>query len=615
MLEVDDDQSFTSIDFTVETAGLSAAPTADNPFNAIQDGVFYYWRVRAMKGDSQFGNYTVWITRIHRGAPQLEVVDTIQPIYPQDGFEGVDTAPMLGWLPVADAVQYRVQVSKSSDFTAIDDEAVAQFVNYTPWQRRHTDIPYGAYYWRVRAENASGSPIGGWSQTRTFNVSRDLLNGNRYDYTPYDYIEAQSRDATSLQEDCDGYRAELTHIADSLSGPGNDFEVGDLHLLLDHYYTTSYNWVFSFQASATVSEMVAYEVYIDEDHLPDSGGSYDPFNESKPVETSSVNRPEYVILIMRDSQTLSAADARIATWTGTSWSVRELANIGGHLWFSTDASSVELFVPLSAIGGGSKATGSLAVTVFSTKFDQSTGMLDAVPQQADKIDRPAYVTDMLMPLYPFNTPLADPKNPIIFTELPTVRWRQPYYDSVDGYYVEIARDPEFTDIVENWETYESSTGPFYSLMPAGFHPLKAYEDNESYYWRVRIRHERFTTYASDFDYGPYSIPMRFKLSSDIVGNPHASTGGDARITPTFSWDRVEGASGYALQLDNDSNFSDPIISVKLDTISYTPLAPLPDGSYFWRVATRRSDTIVNQWTSTMTFTKRSMTPVLVSPYR
>ncbi len=107
--------------------------------------------------------------------------------------------------------------------------------------------------------------------------------------------------------------------------------------------------------------------------------------------------------------------------------------------------------------------------------------------------------------------------------------------------------------------------------------------------------------------------MRIKLSSMYVGNPHTSTGEDARITPTFSWERVEGASGYTLEIDDDSNFSDPIIDVKLDSTSYTPVEPLPDGSYFWRVATRRSDNVVNLWTTTMTFTKRSLTPVLLSP--
>jgi len=189
----------------------------------------------------------------------------------------------------------------------------------------------------------------------------------------------------------------------------------------------------------------------------------------------------------------------------------------------------------------------------------------------------------------------------------------PYFDSVDGYQVQVARDNRFTDLVETWETYESKTWPFFSLMPAAFHSLNAYEDNESYYWRVRIRHERYTSTASFFNYGPWSPAMRFKLASRQAGNPTISTGELALTTPSFAWQRVETAAGYTLQVDDDANFSQPLINEKLDSVAYTPLKALPDGIYFWRVATRRSDRVLGQWTPTMTFTKRSLAPLPLAP--
>ena len=189
VLEVTSDPTFFTVNFTVETAGLSAAPTQANPFNNLppEGGTLYFWRVRAMKGGAQLGSSEVWLTRIDRTTPQFTVADGITPIYPRDSFEAVETAPTLGWLPVKNAVQYRVQVSRSSDFSAPVDEAVAQFVNYTPWQGRQTAIPFGTYWWRVRAEDTQGAPIGDWSETRHFNVSRDLVNGNPYDFVPPPY--------------------------------------------------------------------------------------------------------------------------------------------------------------------------------------------------------------------------------------------------------------------------------------------------------------------------------------------------------------------------------------------------------------------------------------------
>jgi hypothetical protein len=172
--------------------------------------------------------------------------------------------------------------------------------------------------------------------------------------------------------------------------------------------------------------------------------------------------------------------------------------------------------------------------------------------------------------------------------------------------------------VETWETYESQTSPYFALMPSTFQSKNALEDNESYYWRVRIRHERYQTSAQMYDYGPWSPPMRFTLDSRLPGNPRLSTGGSADRTPTFLWDRVEGASGYTIQIDDDFNFSSPLISQKIAGTSYTPEEPnsfkaLGDGTYYWRVAMRRSAQVMGRWTEPLSFDKRSPVPVPLSP--
>ena len=221
---------------------------------------------------------------------------------------------------------------------------------------------------------------------------------------------------------------------------------------------------------------------------------------------------------------------------------------------------------------------------------------------------------MLMPLYPFDTPLS---NPTIFYDMPAVRWRTPTFDSVDGYQVQVARDARFTELVETWETYETRTWPYYPLLPASFQSKNTFEDNESYYWRARIRHERYNPlYATFFDYGPWSPPMRLKLDSRLVGNPQLSTGDPglpAWTTPTFLWDRVDGAAGYRIQVDDDSNFSTPLINKNVDGTSYTPTTVFADGTYYWRVTIRRSDTVFGHWTETMPFVKSSRPPQTIAP--
>jgi len=61
-------------------------------------------------------------------------------------------------------------------------------------------------------------------------------------------------------------------------------------------------------------------------------------------------------------------------------------------------------------------------------------------------------------------------------------------------------------LVEMWELSEKSTSPFFPFLTTAFQPQKAYADNESYYWRVRLRHERYDARATKYDNGPWSRP-------------------------------------------------------------------------------------------------------------
>ena len=97
------------------------------------------------------------------------------------------------------------------------------------------------------------------------------------------------------------------------------------------------------------------------------------------------------------------------------------------------------------------------------------------------------------------------------------------------------------------------------------------------------------------------------------GSSTGDPGLPAWTTPTFLWERVDGAAGYRLQVDDDSNFSTPLINKNVDAISYTPTTVFGDGTYYWRVAMRRSDTVFGHWTPTMSFVKSSRPPQVLKP--
>lgn len=624
-LVVTDDSSFQKVNFRIESAGLAAAPTAAHPFQNIQEGTLYFWRVRAFdNAGTQMGGDIIWRTRYSSAADQLAWSDTITPIFPADGAEAVGVPPVLGWQPVNGAAVYRVEISRAEDFATTVDSAQAQFLNYVPWQGRKEVMPFGVYYWRVQAQDGQGAPLGGWSETRRFHLSVDLVTGNAYDLVP-------PPPSTSILSTTAFYDPALTFIAsdpkDELGEELGDYEIGDLHVLQDRaifvypdgdpeekpdFSRANYNWVVAFGVAGQIAGNVTYGIYFDIDHQPNSGATGDPLG--RPITAGSLYRPEFVLYITRTGNSVTPQATQLFAWEDNAWGpAQSLAGLGGDAWYAANPSSVQVLIPYTAIGiSADDFVGSVALAVFSTNGQSASGVIDSVPSQSSGFDNPAFVSDMLMPLYPFDTPLS---NPIVHNEMPAFHWRTPYFDSIDGYQVEVARDSKFTDKVETWETYESQTGSYFSLLPSTFRSQNAYEDNESYYLRVRIRHERYREQNSSdfFDYGPWSQAVRFKLESRVPGNLQIAASPISQKTPRFVWDRVDGASAYQLQVDDDANFSSPLVNETLAGTAYTPPDGLKDGQFYWRVAIRRSSKLVGRWTEARTFVKSSLSPTPLSP--
>lgn len=621
-LTVAADPAFQTINFQMQTTGIAAVPTVDTPFTNPTADQLYYWRVRAYRNGQQLGTDSVWVAKIDDPTEADNATDELTVLYPQDRFEAVETPPLLGWLPVRDASHYRVQISKASTFTGLTilEEAQPTSPNYAPWQGRmangvHQPMPTGVYWWRVRAEDAQNNSLDLWSEPRRFHVSHNLINGNIRDLIPPLY-------PASIISTTEQFDPAIARVASNPLPTADQYQIDNLHVMLNRVSLndetsdwSSLDWILAFEVAETIAEPMLYGVYVDTNHLDGVGATVDPLG--KPILAASHFLPDYAIYVTRSANSstnsIVPADVQIFSWNGSYWSTaRTLDAIGGDAWFDAQMSAVQLVLPYTSLGAGdSDFAGSTAFVAFSTSTNSNDGIRGAVPQQSAIIDNPTLVSDMPMPLAPFDSS-AD--HGIAHYQMPTMHWRTESYDSIDGYEIQIARDSEFTDILETVSVYERDSASSYSWLPTAFQTNNAYADNGTYYWRVRVRHESFNPFDRlAFDNSPWSMPMRFTLDSQQVGNPALSTETYARTTPSFSWERVEGVSGYVLQVDTSTDFSRPIINKNVDGISYTPDDAMADETYYWRVAMRRADRVWGRWTETMTFTKRSEIPSLVAP--
>jgi hypothetical protein len=564
-LQVTTDATFDTVDWSVDTENMAAAPTASNPFEPLAD-TDYFWRVRPLIGGVEVGEWSqIWRTRFD---PALGLSPTAgaapELIRPTNGFEFAEATPLLEWFPLAGANSYEVQISQEQNFSSFVDTATVTNPAYAPSQslaqRSLGAVNFGVYYWRVRKTGGS------WSETRRFQIAAQ----SQWRYS-----------SASLLGDADNRLQIGSDPASDIADP--DYDLTSLQVRQAINY-----WYFGFHVPASPGKDVTYALYLDIDHTDSSGATFDPRGYS--VTTISAFQPEYAIYVLQEGGVFTASKAYLYKWNGSSWNtVSILNNIGGNLDQGSDY--VELEIPNTAIGY-QDTTGSYAISLFS--LPASSGQpRDSVPSDATvpgsgPISRFANVTERMNLVAPPNDAGVDP------TTYPSILpffWDYPILAPWSGAYMKAYLDPLFTTEVATYTM--TSTGAYYATTSHAWDD--DFNGDNTYYWRVQPRYRNLTTLYS----GAWTQGWRFERQGFIPQNLQTSV---TFATPTFTWDMAEGARYYELQVDNDPGFGSPAINTPTRQNSYTHTTTLANGTYYWRVRAVRNGNVFNNWTSLQSFT-------------
>ena len=188
--------------------------------------------------------------------------------------------------------------------------------------------------------------------------------------------------------------------------------------------------------------------------------------------------------------------------------------------------------------------------------------------------------------------------------MPLFTWRP--VDGARGYFVVVARDQQFTKIVDLAFTNVPAYAPRRGSTPS------TYPDETSSYWWAVV-----PAAASNGDLAPTppsgNAPRRFTKQS-TPPEPISPAGGDpVSRQPTFRWRPTLGARTYTLEIAQDPSFGDPIASIKTASSGYTAAATLPaDTALYWRV--RANDELGTglNWSRTERFRRVLPAPVPAS---
>jgi subtilisin family serine protease len=483
---------------------------------------YWYWRVQAENACGA-GPWSQSQFRLTTQAPATPALSS-----PPHLTETCDSTPTFTWAVVDWTSWYEIQVDNDRSFgsPAIDASTPAFPQEYTP------DSPLGprVWFWRVRACNDCG--CGDWSPTW------DLIIGNTPG-TPW--LKWPSEDTTTDDDTpkfswvgasgAEEYRFEL----DDDPGFGSP---DDIQITPEGWYRPGsmadgvYFW--RVRASNTcgpgswsgVRQLIIDTVC----HTPDTMDLVAPPSGSRTCDTTPTFEWE------------AEADA-------TSYRI-QLDNNGSSYDFSSPVIDTTTpgpnYTPAAALAGDiyywrvrpCNACGCNSYTTLGRK-------LEVGPPVAPR--------------------LRDPDDGSIrcdnYLEL---EWL--WGTTATSYEVQVDDSASFDSPLIHTSTTE------YSYLPDP--PL----DEGSYYWRVRG--------CNDCGCGVWS-EARLATIGPPGSAPALTLPADGRgvctATPAFAWSAVSGTESYELQVDTDSGFPSPGIDITTPTTGYTPTAPLPAGTFYWRV--------------------------------
>jgi hypothetical protein len=455
--------------------------------------------------------------------------------------------PKFSWAAVPGAASYEVEVNSSSDF-ALGSKVCCTGTTIATSLSPTVVLKDNVYYWRVRALDPDGN-TGVWNEGTPFTKT--------FDKVP----PAGPVTGTSIKN---------VRMRDNLSDPGTDIDTG----------TAGYQTKVPVVRWDPVPGAASYEVQV----VPYVGSACD-WTDLGHVRKTSVTA----------WSPLSSPTGNPVVWQGNLASDFGAAKIVPGTWcFRVRARS-------------DRATGNQEVwgdyTYLQNGNTDSTGPVGPAFTWTDYPDPadPAASTPCAFG-YPCGGDYLTPVVGSSTGSTPYFTWKA--LSGANSYFVVVAKDSQFSNVVDEGFTQIPAYAPRNSLAPTTYA-----DETTTFYWAVLPSSSANGTGALPIDL-PNSAKGTFQKQS---APPSLISPNSVQVfydQPTFSWTPTLGARRYRLQVSADPTFGNLLDDVTTDATSYSSDTTYPaDTVLYWRVRTDDENLTGLTWSAVGTFQKKLATPV------
>ena len=205
----------------------------------------------------------------------------------------------------------------------------------------------------------------------------------------------------------------------------------------------------------------------------------------------------------------------------------------------------------------------------------------------------------VVPEPPLPPALAGPSDQEIVPIMsPTLNWNS--VDGVTSYHLQVSTGTDFLDLSVDESAIEETSSALSELA-----------DNTIYFWRVKAVNEDGESDWSDVWQFTVAVPIPVPAMPLLVAPTDGSDGLEVELS--ISWEAVEGAESYDVQLGDSEDFSSPLI----DASGLGEAMLLASGlehsvEYYWR-ARGVNESGAGAWSEVWSFTTKMAPPAVPEP--